>query len=96
MHGHAALAEREGQPAGADAEFEGGAAAGELGEQVDRRSDHGGVEHLGRRLVVVLGDASGEVVSGHVPAPCPTPRPEANAFRDRRGGLSTAVGWWRR
>jgi len=62
---HAALRERERDPAGADAELECRAAAGELGQEVHDRADDGRVEELRQPLVVARGHALAEVVLGH-------------------------------
>ena len=57
-HGDAACSQREGEAAGADAELEGRAAAGELGQQVDRRL------RLGGELVEVVVDVRDAVAVG--------------------------------
>ena len=61
MHRHPSPREWERNPAGADPELEGAAAARELGEEVDGRVDDRWVEHLGRGLVVSRGDALVEI-----------------------------------
>ena len=53
--------ERQRDPAGPDGELQRGAVAGELGERVHRRPDHGRIEHLPRVPVVPRGDALAEV-----------------------------------
>ena len=65
MDRHAALRERERDPAGADAELERCAAARELGQEVHDRVDDGRVEELRQPLVVARGHALAEVVLGH-------------------------------
>ena len=57
-HGDPACSQREGEAAGADAELEGRAAAGELGQQVDRRL------RLGGELVEVVVDVRDAVAVG--------------------------------
>ena len=47
MHGNAALGEGQRDAAGADAELERRAVAGQIGEEVDGRVDDRRVEHLG-------------------------------------------------
>ena len=49
MHADAALRERQRDATGADAELERGAAAGQIGEEVDHRLHDRGLEHLGGR-----------------------------------------------
>jgi hypothetical protein len=61
VHGHAAAGEGQGDPPGADGQLEGGAVAGELGQQVDGGVDGGGLEHLVLGVVVGGGDALPEV-----------------------------------
>ena len=61
----AARGERQRDPAGADAELERGAVAGELGEEVDHRVDDAPGRTSPRRLVVAAGDRLAEVVLGH-------------------------------
>src|SRR5439155_15430749 len=65
VHRDAALAQGQGDAAGADAELQGGAVSGEVGKEVDRRVDDRGIEHAGRRGVVERGDALVEVDLGH-------------------------------
>jgi hypothetical protein len=64
-HRHTSSRQRQCDPAGADGELQRGAVPGELGQQVDRRAVHAGVEHRGRALVVAGGDVLTEVVLGH-------------------------------
>ena len=62
MHRHAALRERQRDPARPDPELERASAPGELGEEVDDRVDDRRVEHLRvDGLVVPRGDALVEV-----------------------------------
>lgn len=61
-HPHAAGGEGEGDPAGADGELEGGAVAGQVGEQVHGRPEHLRFVHGGGRGVVAGGDLRTEVV----------------------------------
>ena len=58
----AAPGQRQRDPAGADAELQRGAVAGQTGQEIDRRLDHGRVEHLRAALVVALGHSRTEVV----------------------------------
>ena len=64
MHANAATGERQRDAAGADAELECSAVAGEIGEEVDDRIDDRWVEHL-CVVVVPRCDALAEVVLGH-------------------------------
>ena len=58
-------AERQGDAAGADAELEGRAVAGEGGEEVDGRIDDRGFEHRRTGRVVSGGDSAIEAVLCH-------------------------------
>ena len=58
-------AERQRDAAGADAELERRAVAGQIGEEVDGRVDDRRVEHVGGRLVVALCNSLAEVILGH-------------------------------
>ena len=64
-HGYAARGERQRDPSGADGELERRAVAGQLGQQVDRRTEHVGVEHRAGGLVVAGGDVFAEVILEH-------------------------------
>ena len=86
MHVDAALRERHRDPAGADAELERIAVAGEVGEEVDGRLDDRRVELLAGRLVVPLGDALAEVVLGHEESLVLAPPEASAADEDRRAG----------
>jgi hypothetical protein len=48
VHRHAAGGQRQRQPAGPDAEFEGPASTGQLGQHVGRGVHRVGFEHVGR------------------------------------------------
>jgi hypothetical protein len=65
LHGNTAFAQRQRDPSGADAELEGGAVAGERGEEVDSRSNDPWGEHVGAPLVVSRRDRLVEVVHLH-------------------------------
>ena len=56
VYRHAARRERERDAPGADAELQRGAVAGELGQEVDRRTDDSRIELFRRVGVVALGD----------------------------------------
>ena len=60
MHGDAAGRQRQGDPAGPDAELERPAVAGEVGEELDGRIHDRGIVHLGG-IVVGHGDFLAEV-----------------------------------
>ena len=79
MHGHASPRERQRDAAGADAELERGAAARQLGEEVDDRVDDLGLEQLGVRSVVPL--------RRHARRNDPRARPHSDSERpDRQNG----------
>ena len=65
MHAQAALGERQRDPAGPDAELEGGAASSEIDKEVDDRVDDGRRRLVGVPLVESLSDALTEVVLRH-------------------------------
>ena len=65
VHSHAALRERQRDPARADAELERGAVAGQLRQEVDDGIDDGGVGLVGVPLVEPPCHALAEVVFGH-------------------------------
>ena len=56
--------QRQGDAAGADAELERGASAGELREDIDDRLDRGRFRHVADQLVVARRDTLAEVVLG--------------------------------
>ena len=66
---HPALGQRQRDPSGPDRELQRRAVTGQLREQLDRRPDHGGIEHDRRVLVVRGRDALAEVlrVASHAP-----------------------------
>ena len=65
MHADAALCERQRDAAGADAELERRAVAGEGGDEVDDGVDRRGLGHLVVGIVVPRRDVLTEVVRGH-------------------------------
>ena len=67
MHAHAALRERERDPARPDPELERRAVSCQLGQEVDDRLDHGRIEHVRGGLVVALGDLPPKWFSGITP-----------------------------
>ena len=90
--------ERQRDPAGADAELERGAVAGEFGEEVDGGIDGRGSNMLGRRLVVARCDALAEVILGHActlskPYAC---RASSNACSITQIWGQVLVAWERR
>ena len=70
VHRDAPSRQRERDAAGPDAELQRAAAAGELGEEVDRGIEPAGLEEVGRRVVVPRGGLLVEVVRRHRPTLC--------------------------
>jgi hypothetical protein len=66
-HLHTLGCERQGHPPGAYGELKRSTASGKLGQQVDGRAEHVGVEHQARGVVVTFGDVLAEMVLKHPP-----------------------------
>jgi len=65
VNAYTAPRERQGDPSGADAEFERRTTAGEIGKEGDDRVDDGRFGQVGVPLVEALRHALAEVVLGH-------------------------------
>lgn len=65
VNAYTTLRERQGDPAGADAELERRTAAGEIGKERHDRVDHSGVGQVRVPLVEALRNALAEVILGH-------------------------------
>jgi hypothetical protein len=63
---HTASGKGQRDPSGADGELQRRTVAGETGEEVHGRTEHTGVEHRSRLVVVAGGDLVAEVVLEHV------------------------------
>src|SRR5450759_4613669 len=82
VHADTTARERQRDPAGADSEFERGAVAGQLRQEVDYGIDDRGLGHVGEQLVVSLCNGFAKVVFGH--GRILTNKPEVSSYH-RRG-----------
>jgi hypothetical protein len=65
VHADAASGQGQGDPAGADAELQGGPLSGQAGQELDHGIHDRGLEHVGGRPVVAGRHLLAEVVLGH-------------------------------